>query len=566
MYACEDGVVIASSTHWSYGNNVKISHGDGYVSLYAHNSRLLVSPGETVVKGQPIAIGGNTGNSSGPHVHFEIMKNGATLNPLDFKYENGLGGEGEFGTSSDNSYAVIAKFTSSNTQTTDYKNENEAGTTSESTFKMTTDKINYQELVSSYTMPFNYLWAMLLVSGDKDFVMELADLVYDSNIEITIYDNVTTKIDEEIFEYVEVADIEADVAITVVREELVDNKIQNVQYSNSETFNESISTNYKSKKVMTTVTDTPNVKVTLADCWFVEYKDEYQKSNVTNVIEPYIYEMEDEIGNVVSLLQNEDKYGYIAALYNSVSGTGTIVNKTVNKYIGTEQISKTNQKQTTNITINTNTYTSTGAVATGKDERFPNDSSEVNFVTLITKPSNINAKYNLLDITDWLFQLIEANENTVDMLDLTKYLLYKVTGIDYGVTTLDFNLFTTSNSISYSGSNSLLKQMIRKFEGTGQAASDPTKYRMYLDAGNHLTVGYGILLNHATSGNTVNGNAISALGYVLQEGVEVPKDIVDAMEEEELNSTIEKILQDTEGLNLTDYQINALVSRAYNCR
>lgn len=84
IVAAKSGVVSTSMTHWSYGNNVVINHGDGYVTLYAHCSQVLVSPGQTVSQGQVIAKVGATGNVTGPHLHFEVYYNGARQNPANF--------------------------------------------------------------------------------------------------------------------------------------------------------------------------------------------------------------------------------------------------------------------------------------------------------------------------------------------------------------------------------------------------------------------------------------------------------------------------------------------------
>ena len=68
----------------SYGNYIKIDHGDGIESLYAHLSEVLVSEGESVVQGQIIAYSGNTGRTTGAHLHFEIRLNGVKVDPLDY--------------------------------------------------------------------------------------------------------------------------------------------------------------------------------------------------------------------------------------------------------------------------------------------------------------------------------------------------------------------------------------------------------------------------------------------------------------------------------------------------
>ena len=82
--AADSGVVATSAYRGSYGNLVIINHSNGYSTYYAHNSRNMVKAGQRVEKGQTIALVGSTGNSTGPHVHFEIRRNGTPINPLNF--------------------------------------------------------------------------------------------------------------------------------------------------------------------------------------------------------------------------------------------------------------------------------------------------------------------------------------------------------------------------------------------------------------------------------------------------------------------------------------------------
>lgn len=84
VLAVAAGVVIASERQSGYGNVVEIRHADGYVTHYAHNRENLVKVGDWVEKGEPIAILGSTGRSSGPHVHFEVRRNGKVVNPTRF--------------------------------------------------------------------------------------------------------------------------------------------------------------------------------------------------------------------------------------------------------------------------------------------------------------------------------------------------------------------------------------------------------------------------------------------------------------------------------------------------
>ena len=70
--------------HKYYGHFVEIKHADGYHTLYAHNQSILVNKGDMIKKGQPIALLGSTGRSTGPHVHFEVIKDGQRVNPEPF--------------------------------------------------------------------------------------------------------------------------------------------------------------------------------------------------------------------------------------------------------------------------------------------------------------------------------------------------------------------------------------------------------------------------------------------------------------------------------------------------
>ena len=82
--AAADGVVSLAGWDGGYGKCIVIDHGNGVQTRYAHSSVLMVNVGEHVYKGQPIGLSGNTGNTTGPHLHFEVIINGLTVNPLDY--------------------------------------------------------------------------------------------------------------------------------------------------------------------------------------------------------------------------------------------------------------------------------------------------------------------------------------------------------------------------------------------------------------------------------------------------------------------------------------------------
>jgi len=78
------GVITWAGKRYGYGNLVEINHGNGYVTRYGHNEIIEVKVGDTVKKGETIARMGSTGRSTGPHVHFEVHKNGRVVDPMRY--------------------------------------------------------------------------------------------------------------------------------------------------------------------------------------------------------------------------------------------------------------------------------------------------------------------------------------------------------------------------------------------------------------------------------------------------------------------------------------------------
>lgn len=87
IYATGDGVVYKADASLSgYGNHIEINHGYGYKTLYAHLSKYKCRPGQRVKRGDIIGYVGSTGRSQAPHLHYEVLKNGERVNPLNFYY------------------------------------------------------------------------------------------------------------------------------------------------------------------------------------------------------------------------------------------------------------------------------------------------------------------------------------------------------------------------------------------------------------------------------------------------------------------------------------------------
>ena len=84
IYAADGGVVWRAGWNGGYGNQVVIDHRNGFVTTYSHLSRFFFGQGQLVAKGSMIGHNGSTGNSTGPHLHFEVIRNGYFVNPLNF--------------------------------------------------------------------------------------------------------------------------------------------------------------------------------------------------------------------------------------------------------------------------------------------------------------------------------------------------------------------------------------------------------------------------------------------------------------------------------------------------
>jgi murein DD-endopeptidase MepM/ murein hydrolase activator NlpD len=84
VLAVAAGVVTFAGRRDGYGELVEVQHGGGLVTRYGHNSQLLVNVGEVVQRGQALGKVGSTGRSTGPHVHFEVLRNGLAINPGSF--------------------------------------------------------------------------------------------------------------------------------------------------------------------------------------------------------------------------------------------------------------------------------------------------------------------------------------------------------------------------------------------------------------------------------------------------------------------------------------------------
>lgn len=267
-----------------------------------------------------------------------------------------------------------------NILTNNDKKEN--GEYSKTEISVVKKSVPYKNVVSKYTMPFQYLWALLVITDDKDFVLDLVDkLVEKSEITISIYDNVT--IDKNIDKY--------------------------TYQQRKETYDENNELEYIVEDYTMTCTtiyenNNPTVDLTKADVWIIDYsKGEYTYKSETETVADNSKDLEDVHEGNVSKINRKEETKTINTSKSYASGD-TTSNMKVNKLDGQD-----------------------------------------NFVTILCSAEHIGAKKLLVSGAEWLFEILERNEDTSNMVDLTKYLLYMATGKDYGVTEYDYNEYNPSD-------------------------------------------------------------------------------------------------------------------------
>ncbi len=325
-----------------------------------------------------------------------------------------------------------------------------SGTT---TYTMTTQKIDYQSMVSGYTMPFDYLWALLVTGREKDFVMDLADLVYNSEIEITIHDNYTEVTDVDTYEYTRKTKVNThDITVTGSWSDTTYNGStppEKIHEENKEGSTGEIKKDYKIEHTIVTTTNTLDISLTKANVWIVNYAKKYtheEENTIAN--EPITSDMPTvEYPDSPEKSDNADPCGIGAAFEKEVQAKYEDKDSvTTNMTCTSDYFYSVEGTVTNNNTVVTKKYTSSPAEITEKTDK---NSDTDNFVTLFI--DNYDFRNNILSAPDWLFEILEANQKTVDMVDLTKYLIYKATGISkYIMKEYDFSAFDPDNFTSVS--------------------------------------------------------------------------------------------------------------------
>lgn len=373
------------------------------------------------------------------------------------------------------------------------------GSYSRNTLTVSTVAINYKSVVEKYTMPFNYLWSLLVIGGDKNFVLELADLVEKSEITISIYDNITTTEDVNTYTYKKETRKDKHATISVKktygvtgfptqRYWLAKDSPEASQYYDSRyeaTYDKS-ENDYIITDTLVNKTNSVVYDLTKANVWIVDYSKEYSfPESVNPTVDTNSADMEDtefvfnsetskNSDQDNSLLKDSDAVGFANSVKeyieknaktssgntkNSISNTnnGTVENDEVDDVEANVKVSfveiknydrNVERKHSETITTTDQKYVAKTPINNPKIDK---DDTQDNFVTILCKKTHRKARKYLTDgsTTSWLWEILK--KNAPDMMDLTKFLFYKATGKSFGVDSYDFSEYANNEFTSVGG-------------------------------------------------------------------------------------------------------------------
>ncbi len=294
--------------------------------------------------------------------------------------------------------------------------------------------INYKMMVQKYTLPFEYLWAFLVMTKSDQFVLSLADLAYDSEIKIGIYDNIDKVVSTNTEKY---------------REEFRERYVEYLK-GNHTPIKERPSHDgwdtegydYEIRNTITTYTDNIQCEIMHADVWIVEVMINYKNTIEQQPINTNKNSVPDEDWD------NDISTNEWEALppYSHVQGT-----------TGTSKVPYISYTYTGRKTIN-HQYESSTETTLSKYERIPpskprakvdkDPNADPNFVNLAFQDTNVYRVLSNMGSVSWLLDIIERNADTANMVDVTRHLIYLVTGNETYNMNFDFSYYESELSFS----------------------------------------------------------------------------------------------------------------------
>lgn len=365
------------------------------------------------------------------------------------------------------------------TDTLNESNSVSTGKYSKTEYNVVSKVIPYKSVVSKYTMPFQYLWSLIIAGGDKDFGLELADLVEDSEIVIAIYDNITTTVNTTIYTYNREKKIDVS-ATAKATTSYGDSATKSDSWKPAKEWKES--DEYKINHVITYKNNRVVIDIIKADVWIVDYSKDYtyqtiqqisKDSNNKGLVDTeYIDDANNPVGSEKgdgSDLLNYDKFkdklkelmDSVEKLVKSDEIKYDKNNKVIEYKVSSSITSCTANYYKHNVNIKeeniATTYSQKYIPEAGGIHNRPKvekDENEKNFVTILCDVKHRSAKRELaVKNTKMLFKILKNNPDTVDMVDLTRYLLYKATNDKDFKSSYDFSEYENNDFITI-GDNS----------------------------------------------------------------------------------------------------------------
>lgn len=441
----------------------------------------------------------------------------------------------------------------------------------EDTYTITTSNINYKNVINKYTMPFMFFIGILEGSNSEEMAVGLAKLAKSTKITITVEDNTQINDSTEItkcskkyegykeFKYTikKVYNYKNNAVVTT----LVDNQAATVLASPDE----------KTCTITTkthTERNTPNIEITYVDSWIAKAEKEYTASIENNSNSSSVEPTETKENANIADFNIDTDPDVATFMKQKVAYYTAELNKekvpTDSNYVSRYIWSSKNSLAVPNLKI-VNTYESS-TTSSSQNKKYTSTvketvSNEEKIFEIFD--ANKNAFGVMDDAEELLYKLLESSSNTVNYSDIMKYLINKYKDPNYNgeldLSIFDIDDFEIPVSIRRAA---LVKEYIRYWEHSSPPPTnaDGTKYIIETDGAGHPTVGYGVDIE-----NSGYKQLFIDAGYPTTVGGEVPIEFVDAIEDEKINEAIENVKSKTAGLNLTSYQITALVSRSYNC-
>lgn len=458
-------------------------------------------------------------------------------------------------------------------------------------YRISTTTVNYEELVQPYVLPFSFLCDLLITGQSKGFIMDLAKLAYKSDLEVSIYDNVTTVTDVDKWTYSKVTD--AKISGNVECDGFTETVDHQHLFENGDPISEE---NGFVDRMVVTATDTISYALTRANTWIVDYKQGYepninkgntqtgqtskpnQKPGPWKTIEGTSHNCSAILNAINSVLRqaNEKRKSdaeAAAAESETLSGGQNVNPEATYTPAGDADVTKNiteqqrsyfvNMNDSTEDTTDVSQYTAGTKSAVLKD----NNSKELspNFVTIFNSYKYRQNRNNILSATEWVFEIMEANASNT--LEVFKYLLYKATGISYGVTELSPELFEPGKfqDANQGGSDSKLLAFVKAWEG---ADTDAAGHYIVANVGDGCrTIGFGVTVEYDAERFAAKGINVSGWQYgaCCTEDYGVSNEIIDQICEQANNEFKDGVRGQVSGCNppLNEQQIDTLTAISY---